>query len=262
MRRRSADRRRSGVRFVDRAARPRATRRRDDRHRSGPSRHCERRRTHRIARVQSGRAGCIGHRVPADRGVDHASRDRRPLRSRVVRSSRCRCQHGGRLCDRSRRPDHPAGAGRRRRLGRRGRRCRGERRTLHGRHHSDEPLLRHEQRRPRSRRTPRGARRRPPELRRVLLRHPARGDVCRVVPRPGAGARARRGREADHRLRRTQRRAGARASIGRSTSSRRRATPMPTVSCRNSDRRRTSTRRSSIGWRSSAACRPPTTAGS
>ncbi len=64
------------------------------------------------------------------------------------------------------------------------------------------------------------------------------------------------------RLRRTQRSNRDRASIAPSNSSPRRATRMPTVSCRSSARRRRSTPRSSIGWRSSAACRPPTTAGS
>ena len=76
------------------------------------------------------------------------------------------------------------------------------------------PVRRHEQRRPRPRPDPGGARRRAAQLRRVLLRHPARRDVRRAVPRQRAGARARRRRQADRRLRRTRPRAGRRVRPG------------------------------------------------
>ncbi len=66
-------------------------------------------------------------------------------------------------------------------------------------------------------------------LRRVLLRHPARRDVRRTVPRPGPGARARRRRQAHRRLRRTRPGAGRRASTRRSRTSPRPARPTTTV---------------------------------
>ena len=85
----------------------------------------ERRRANRVGGAQSGRAGGVGHRLPADGGGGHARGDLATVRPRVVRSAWRRSEHGRRVRQRLRRRHHAARRGRRRRLGRPRRRGRG-----------------------------------------------------------------------------------------------------------------------------------------
>ena len=110
MRRCPGGARRRRVRIDHRAARLRRSRRPPDRHRRRQGADRVRRRADRFAGVQSGWAGSVGHRLPADGGAGHARRDLATVRPRVVRPAWRRCEHSRRVRQRLRRRHHAARA--------------------------------------------------------------------------------------------------------------------------------------------------------
>ena len=156
-----------------------------------------------------------------------------------------RCQHRRRLRHRDRRQHRAAGSGRRRRLERPARRGRGPRRHLPADGARPRPVRRDEQRRPRSRPDPGGARRRPAQLRRVLLRHPARRDLRRTVPRQRVGRSCSTAASSRRTTPPNSTGSRARDSTSRSRTSPPPATPTRTASSASSARRSRCTPRSS-----------------
>ena len=175
------------VRHAGGAARSRRPGRADDRHRR------RRASTLPTTTIRSARS-CSTPAGPGASGIEYlvsaAILDPRggagAVRPRRLRPAWRGCERGGGVRLPDRRQRHPPRRWRRSRMGRTGRRRRGVPRHVRPGVAGAVPVGRHQQRGSRPRSAARGAGRRAADLRRLLVRHPTRVDLCRVVPRPGA----------------------------------------------------------------------------